>query len=101
MRMRFVFLLVASAASICVAASSVPDTGANAPAYKLVPVTRGDIVNLVTASGTLRPPVTATVVAPTPGAVREVLVADGAVVEAGQVMARLDDHVATAHVELA
>lgn len=102
MRKRSVFLLVGTAASVCVvAAFAMLDAGADGPGYRLSEVTRGDIVTVINASGTLRPPGVATVVSTTAGVVREVVVGDGAEVVAGQILARLDDRVPAGRVEVA
>ncbi len=59
--------------------------------FTTVTVTRGDLVATISATGSLEPETSLTVVFETGGRVVEVLVREGDTVQAGDVLARLDD----------
>ena len=71
------------------------------PLYRIAAVDRGLIQAEVHATGTLRPLVTVPVIAQTAGELREVAVAENAVVRSGQVLARLDADAVTARLNYA
>ncbi|MBC7172400.1 MAG: biotin/lipoyl-binding protein, partial [Polyangiaceae bacterium] len=65
-------------------------TKEEAPAGRPVTVTRGDLIEVASASGSIEPNVQVEVKSRASGEVVEVLVEEGAVVEAGQLLFRLD-----------
>jgi len=71
------------------------------PLYRVATVDRGLIQSEVHATGTLRPLAAVPVVAQTAGELREVAVAENAVVKSGQVLARLDADTVTARLNYA
>src|SRR6185369_17300560 len=76
--------------------------GEDAPAgYRVAKVEMGSIVSTVSASGSLKPTVSAFVTAQGPGQIKEVLVALNDEVQPGQVVARLDPDAAAARLDTA
>ena len=75
--------------------------GASAPRFEWEEVKRGDMALAVATSGTLTPLVSAKVMSPVSGTVSQVLVDFGAKVQAGQVLAKLDDASLVADLQVA
>jgi len=75
--------------------------GASAPRFEWEQVKRGDMALAVATSGTLTPLVSAKVMSPVSGTVSQVLVDFGAKVQAGQVLAKLDDASLVADLQVA
>lgn len=67
------------------------DGQAAGPQYETIQVSRGDVQEIVSGSGTVRPASTTTVRAATPGTVTSVSMVEGGEIEAGQELFRVDD----------
>src|SRR5262245_25741927 len=75
--------------------------GPSHPLYRIAAVDRGLVQAEVHATGTLRPLVAVPVLSETAGQLRDVLVAENAAVNSGQVLARLDADAVTARLNYA
>ena len=89
-------LLTAAVAGVSLRAQTHPP----APHYRFATLDRGPVVSTVRAAGTLSPETQVLVSAASPGAIKELLVADNSVIRTGDVLAKLDPTAAETHLAL-